>query len=235
MSVSEASISPNFSGAENEEDAEHIRKYAPQIPKIGNSVGNPPDADLYIGSLSGVGRVKTVNLGPNSMRSYVLDNIGAPASPSFLSSIKIDLDKILVFNSFIDLQPATVKTVNITLEIIYKSNSNIIEIENQVRAKINTLLNPFTRDQYDEFLLEFGSDLLISDVISLVDGIPGVIACAVQSPVPVSAQVLVSVKDSEILTNEGSNILISWVKYEESSISRGRNDKFLYTNPKFNQ
>jgi hypothetical protein len=90
----------------------------------------------------------------------------------------------------------------------------------------------YAKDEFGEYLLGFGSNLLSSDIINIAKSVSGVISASILTPTPVSNQVLISVGSDEILTNTGSSISINMIPLESSDLAGSKRDKYLFQNPR---
>jgi len=234
IGVQTASASDAFTGGENQEDTEKIRTYAPKVPKLGDRIANTIDMDNYVNSYAGVGRAKSFGIGASSSKVSLITKGGSP-SATLVRNLTKDINSRLIFNNYVTLNEAAQVPVAIEVEIIYASNFIKQDIENKIKNNILNFLNPYSKNEFGEYLLEFGTDLLISDVINLAKDVPGVIGVAIVSPLPVTNQVLVQVGDDQILTNTGSTVNVQMVAFEESDIATNKTDKYLFTNPKYFQ
>ena len=226
-------LTDRASGGTDQEDVEKVRTLAPKLAKTSGFIGNKWDMDLYINSYAGVGIGKSTEAGFNYFKVYIANEVGFPTQ-FFLDQLKADIEERLLVGASVEVQNATKRTANISMDVIYDLSYKREDIELAIRTAYLAFLNPFQYTEDRERRLTFGTDLLISDIYETITGISGVVAMSITSPTAFTDIVLLNILDDEILTETGSGVTLNMIPVTDSAELRSNSsEKYFFNNPKY--
>jgi len=162
-----------------------------------------------------ISQAKAISIGPEAVSLMIVPSSGGLPISGHRSELQTYLMARIVMGSIVQVIDPIYKIINITATVVIEDNASPTQVNNELMAKIVQFISPTFQDPSTGiFEHEFGRDIRLSDLYSLIDGTIGVKYVNISLPV---ADVIVSTNQIADIGTINLNITTSSTEFEFTS------------------
>jgi hypothetical protein len=219
----------DFTGGTDPETMDHIKVFAPLTVKTQDRLVSLSDIRTFCESYTGVARARAFpSVGVNA-NVYIIPTGGGVASQTLINNLRNDINARLVIGHFSNVYSANYFPVSLNLTITILPNYNPSEVKSDVVNSILRMLDPLTKNEFGDYINDFGSPLRLMDVVNKVRENKAVISVVVSFPVADPNGILYSIRQDQILTDVGSTVNVEVLQATDAELGQVSNSDLAVT------